>query len=482
MKRLYALLMSCALVFSGSYITALAENETESQTEEPEEVIEEVAEAAEEDVTAEEAVTEEAPAAEAASEEAPAEEAAPEEAAVIEEEPEETGETLAAEKGIVSGKVVNKDGSEISLEEPVTAVLCRMDWKDETKTNADMVEVAKCVIPAGSGAFEFKDVEDADYRVTGNAVIGNSLFKIAMATNFITVKDGVATVKDGAPLTDFTVSSSWVYSYNNGTDVYTTFDKKKDEAFELSYETPGSFSQIYLFPIDHDTYKGGMITEGFTIDTEKHVIRFDKEFIEKLVSGTKYGVTITTAEGVEYLHFSVDDAMDCVFVNEGEKSYWYENGVRQGTVNDTNGVVGDGTVRGREIYDPVTNEWYWLDAVYDGAKAVGKEVWMPYVYQNEDSWTAEEKAKLASESDEGMADLVLTEMNEKHGKWVRYDENGAMLKGWVTITGDLAEHYPEQAGKTYYYDTRTGIMARGTITLGGKTYQFDDITGELLSN
>ena len=164
------------------------------------------------------------------------------------------------------------------------------------------------------------------------------------------------------------------------------------------------------------------------------------------------------------------------------KNYWFEDGVKQGTADDPKGVMGDGTVRGREIYDPVTNEWYWLDAVYDGAKAVGKEVWMPYVYQNEDSWTAEEKAKLASESDEGMADLVLTEMNEKHGKWVRYDENGAMLKGWITIDGELAKHYPKQAGKTYYYDTRTGIMARGTITLGGTTYQFDKITGELLDN
>jgi len=36
--------------------------------------------------------------------------------------------------------------------------------------------------------------------------------------------------------------------------------------------------------------------------------------------------------------------------------YWYENGVRQGT-----------TGRGKEIYDPKSDAWYWLDAVQGGA-------------------------------------------------------------------------------------------------------------------
>ena len=44
--------------------------------------------------------------------------------------------------------------------------------------------------------------------------------------------------------------------------------------------------------------------------------------------------------------------------------YWYENGVRQGTEG-----------RGKEIYDPGSDGWYWLDAVDGGKMAVGKDVY-----------------------------------------------------------------------------------------------------------
>ena len=44
------------------------------------------------------------------------------------------------------------------------------------------------------------------------------------------------------------------------------------------------------------------------------------------------------------------------------KDYWYENGVKQGT-----------TGRGKEIYDPDSDAWYWLDADQGGAKAVSKD-------------------------------------------------------------------------------------------------------------
>ena len=161
----------------------------------------------------------------------------------------------------------------------------------------------------------------------------------------------------------------------------------------------------------------------------------------------------------------------------GGKYYWYENGVKQGTVNDLNGVSGDGTIRGREIFDPASNSWYWLDACYDGAKAVGKEVWIPYVYQDEDQWDVERKRSIAYESDPGMEEIVLQAMVSQTGKWVRYDENGAMIKGWVRIEGALEDKYPEQAGNIYYYDNRTGLMAKGTVTLDGQEYHFDETTG-----
>ncbi len=158
-------------------------------------------------------------------------------------------------------------------------------------------------------------------------------------------------------------------------------------------------------------------------------------------------------------------------------SYWYEHGIRQGTYDDPKGVIGDGTVRGREIYDPVSDGWYWLDSIYDGAKAVGKEVWMPYIYQNEKDWDEATMRKIAYESDEGMGECVLKAMLDHSGKWVRYDEKGRMLKGWVTITGTLARIYPDQEGNTYYYDHRTGLMAKGLVEIDGVPHYFDEISG-----
>ena len=163
------------------------------------------------------------------------------------------------------------------------------------------------------------------------------------------------------------------------------------------------------------------------------------------------------------------------------KDYWYENGKRQAVSGDPKNLIDIKyhVERGREIYDPATKAWYWLDSVYDGAKAVGKEVWMPYIYQEEDSWSDADKVKLAQESDPGMADCVLPAMRNKDGKWVRYDQDGKMMKGWVTITGKLAELYPDQKGNTYYYDTRTGLMAKGLVTIEGRRCHFDEMTGEL---
>ncbi len=161
------------------------------------------------------------------------------------------------------------------------------------------------------------------------------------------------------------------------------------------------------------------------------------------------------------------------------KSYWYENGIKQGTYFDNHAVLGDGTVRGREIFDPTSDGWYWLDTIYDGAKAIGKEVWMPYIYQDEDEWNEETIRQIANESDAGMEELVYKYIKEKAGKWVRYDENGRMLKGWVTIEGTLADLYPDQKGNKYYYDSRTGLMAKGDVTIDGVKHYFNEITGVL---
>ena len=62
-----------------------------------------------------------------------------------------------------------------------------------------------------------------------------------------------------------------------------------------------------------------------------------------------------------------------------------------------------------------------------GRKAENKEVWIPYVCQGEVPGST-------------------------HGKWVRYDVDGKMVKGWLT----------DERG-TYYFDPVTGLMDGGMV-------------------
>jgi hypothetical protein len=124
---------------------------------------------------------------------------------------------------------------------------------------------------------------------------------------------------------------------------------------------------------------------------------------------------------------------------------WYEDGKIQGVYGDKKNIWDtqfEKIERGREIYDPATDAWYWLDALYDGAVAKDKEVWMPYIYQDE-------------------------KIGSTKGKWVRYDREGRMIKGW----------YIGKSGAIYYYDLITGAMAKGDAIIDGKAYYFDPITG-----
>ena len=119
------------------------------------------------------------------------------------------------------------------------------------------------------------------------------------------------------------------------------------------------------------------------------------------------------------------------WVEENGKKYWYEKGVKQGT-----------TGRGKEIYDPNSDAWYWLDAVQGGAMTVNKDV-----YQ-------ESAAGQWADKPDGT------------GKWVRYDENGHMVKGWQTT----------EKG-TYYFDPTFGTMAKGVTEIDGVPCAFDQNTG-----
>ena len=106
-------------------------------------------------------------------------------------------------------------------------------------------------------------------------------------------------------------------------------------------------------------------------------------------------------------------------VQDGEH-YWFDSGTM---------------ARSKEIYDPSSNAWYWLDA--DGTMARNKDV-----YQRSNG-----------------------------GKWVRYDSNGHMIKG---------EDY--RYGGWYYFDQTTGAMAKGMKYIGsngGKWVYYDWTTGKM---
>ena len=150
--------------------------------------------------------------------------------------------------------------------------------------------------------------------------------------------------------------------------------------------------------------------------------------------------------------------------------YWFDEGVM---------------AENKEVYDPETDAWYWFDA--DGTMAKDKDVFIP--------------AKNQKDTDDSDSDDL-----EAAGKWVRYDENGLMIKGedyryggWYdfdAITGEMVKGFsylpdtetndskdtenttPE--GKWVYYDEITGQMHHGESYIHENWYRFDDVTGAMV--
>lgn len=217
------------------------------------------------------------------------------------------------------------------------------------------------------------------------------------------------------------------------------------------------------------------------------------------------GEAVVTAKAKDGLGASVDvhitvKDIDKCYLNDNVgweevnyKQYWYEKSgksfIKQAVAGDPKNIIDTvyNVERGREIYDPCSDAWYWLDANADGAKAEGKEVWVPYIYQNEDSLDYESIVALSNESDlytesyykANMSAQVLDAILNKKGKWVRYDSEGKMAKGWYTVEGVEEDCYPDQIGNTYYYDYKTGLMAKGWTRINGRDYYFDENTGVL---
>jgi hypothetical protein len=174
-----------------------------------------------------------------------------------------------------------------------------------------------------------------------------------------------------------------------------------------------------------------------------------------VIDGVEYTFDETTGILIDG---SIDVKMNGWYVIDG-KDYWYEDGVRQGVKYNDDGTL-DLSYRGKEIYDPGSDAWYWLDCIQEGAKAVSKDV-----YQ------------------ESLADD-----NGTIGKWVRYDENGKMVKGKnVVFSADgysiywfdekygtmIKGWYVESTGQAWYFDPVTGRAAYNvTITIDGKEYTF----------
>ncbi len=224
-----------------------------------------------------------------------------------------------------------------------------------------------------------------------------------------------------------TVSGGGIYKVVMGAcnlEIKATFTKKA----ATDTDTPAAQEA----PVEERTAHGA--AEKTTITAMAVFTCTDKncasaQFVDATVKQTS-GVT-TAAVNFNGKDYTAKYGEKNGWVEENGKKYWYEKGVKQGT-----------TGRGKEIYDPDSDAWYWLDAVQGGAMTVNKDV-----YQ-------ESAAGQWADRPDGT------------GKWVRYDENGHMIKGWQTTDKG-----------TYYFDLITGAMAKGAGDIDGVPCAFDEYTG-----
>ena len=244
----------------------------------------------------------------------------------------------------------------------------------------------------------------------------------------------------GGPIADAQLENNVYefYMHANSVTIKATFTKiETDQGGNTEDNTNNGGEEPQSLEVEERTVHGA--AEKTTITAMAVFTCTDKncasaQFVDATVKQTS-GVT-TAAVNFNGKDYTAKYGEKNGWVEENGKKYWYENGVKQGTEG-----------RGKEIYDPDSDAWYWLDAVQGGAMTVSKDV-----YQ-------ESAAGQWADKPDGT------------GKWVRYDENGHMVKGWQQTENGL-----------YYFDLITGAMAKGTGDIDGVPCAFDKYTGVALDN
>ena len=236
--------------------------------------------------------------------------------------------------------------------------------------------------------------------------------------------DGTMAVNKDVNIPDGTENGKWVRYDENG-----KMKKGEDYRYDGWYyfdETTGAMTKGFVNIADgteegkwvyYDEITGQMHHGDSVINGNSY--HFD-DITGKMVHGA-----YTAEDGTPCYYDEITGiGLDCQWQLDGDEAFWYEGGKRQGLEG-----------RGKEIYDPATDAWYWLDSVDGGKRAMSKDV-----YQESDG-----------------------------GKWVRYDEEGHMVKGWNELNG-----------AKYYFDPITGAMRKGTLQIDGVQYTFDETTGILI--
>lgn len=287
-------------------------------------------------------------------------------------------------------------------------------------------------VEEGNGTVTVKKNVDDEESLTsapsGTAV--KVIFKPADGWELSSASAGAPSGSADVLNVDKIITDGYVYDYTMGAS---------DVVFKAAFteKTTSEALTDEKAPVEERTAHGA--AEKTTITAMAVFTCTDKncasaQFVDATVKQTS-GVT-TAAVNFNGKDYTAKFGEKNGWVEENGKKYWYEKGVKQGT-----------TGRGKEIYDPDSDAWYWLDAVQGGAMTVSKDV-----YQ-------ESAAGQWADKPDGT------------GKWVRYDENGHMIKGWQQTENGL-----------YYFDLITGAMAKGTGDIDGVPCAFDKYTGVALDN